>query len=689
MANPDENPRRTALGVSGGRADAPSVDPLATTNPSEALIGVVIGGRYRIERLLGEGGMGAVYQAEHTLMRKRLAVKVLHAEMSRMSEVVARFEREAMAAAHIEHPNVAAASDFGKLDDGSFFLVLEFVEGTSLRDAIGRGPFGVPRALHVARQISAALQRAHGMGIVHRDLKPENVMLVAKDGDGDFVKVLDFGIAKVPVGEIAGELRNDKPGQVLTRQGMLYGTPEYMAPEQALGQDVDPRADLYALGVMMFEMITGKRPFDHESKVTLLGMHVTAPIPTFAERAPDLDVPPGVEAMVRKLLAKEANDRFADARELSETLAQFADPNGVDELGRPRISSTPGTGSRPSFTGGAQTQKAIGTPAAMAGSPGTLPIVATQALGAGGMGILAFPREKKSQRTWMIATGATVLALVVIVLLVKALSSSDAKRDLSNGTASTNGTPSPSGTKDDKDPGEDDLEIITPQPGTPQAEAFARDIKAVEDLMDSGQVSAALDKLRTLRKRRPRDVQIRRLLVRGLNETKQSREAMSEAFSLVEQSAEAAGDPMIIGAVRDAALENEGLAFDILEKKMGPNGLDILYDLAFPKGGSRSPQVSKRAAEVLAKPAVREKATPALAVALKLRSAGGKCEAIKELLGAAAEHGDGRSQSVLVPLTKTSGCGFANARDCWPCLRKDARLDTALKSIAARAPKSP
>src|SRR5579863_2508690 len=147
-----------------------------------SLIGVTLSGRYLIERLIGEGGMGAVYQAEHTHMRKRMAVKVLHPEMSRMPEVVARFEREAMAAAHIDHPNVAAATDFGKLEDGSFFLVLEYVEGKSLREAIAGGRLELGRAIHVARQTASALARAHGLGIVHRDLKPENIMLVSRDG---------------------------------------------------------------------------------------------------------------------------------------------------------------------------------------------------------------------------------------------------------------------------------------------------------------------------------------------------------------------------------------------------------------------------------------------------------------------------------------------------------------------------
>src|SRR3954465_4300307 len=152
-----------------------------------------------------------------------------------------------MAAGNIEHPNVAGATDFGKLSDGAVFLVLEFVSGHSLRDEIARGPFAVDRALHVARQISSALSAAHAQGIVHRDLKPENVMLVEKGGDPDFVKVLDFGIAKVPLGDAAAAAKGGGP---LTKAGMVFGTPEYMSPEQALGQNVDGRADLYALGVM-------------------------------------------------------------------------------------------------------------------------------------------------------------------------------------------------------------------------------------------------------------------------------------------------------------------------------------------------------------------------------------------------------------------------------------------------------
>src|SRR5262245_8599057 len=175
--------------------------PQAGSDPRR-LLGHVISGRYRIEELIGEGGMGAVYRAQHTHLSKRLAVKVLHPEMLNLTEAVERFEREAIAGAHIEHPNVAAATDFGKLDDGSYFLVLEFLEGEDLRTIIGRSPLSPERAIRIARQITLALRAAHQIGIVHRDLKPENIMVIRKERGSDLVKVLDFGIAKVPVNDL-------------------------------------------------------------------------------------------------------------------------------------------------------------------------------------------------------------------------------------------------------------------------------------------------------------------------------------------------------------------------------------------------------------------------------------------------------------------------------------------------------
>jgi len=297
-------------------ADPPSADPARP-----GLVGSVLSGRYRVLAALGEGGMGAVYLAEHMLMRKRLAVKVLHPEMSHLPEVVARFEREALVASHLDHPNVAAATDFGKLDDGSFFLVLEYVEGQSLREVLEGGPLSLGRALHVIRQMGSALSRAHGIGIVHRDLKPDNVMLVSREGDPDFVKLLVFGIAKVPTAEVAGSGAPSSSGPALTQIGMVYGTPEYMAPEQARGDDATPLCDLYALGILFYEMLTGQLPFRSNDRDTLLEMQRSSPPPRPSVLRKD--IAPQAEAIILRLLEKDASKRFRDGHHLQEELKAF------------------------------------------------------------------------------------------------------------------------------------------------------------------------------------------------------------------------------------------------------------------------------------------------------------------------------------------------------------------------------
>ncbi|HET9960433.1 MAG TPA: protein kinase [Polyangiaceae bacterium] len=281
----------------------PSPAAHANTGAAELHPGSIIADRYRIDELLGEGNAGKVYLVEHVLLRKKLALKVLRRDLANVPEITARFEREAMAAANIEHPNIAGASDFGRLLDGSVFLALEYVPGRSLRSELGAGRLSLERSLHIAIQIAAALSAAQELDIVHRDLKPENVMLTARGNDSDFVKVLDFGIARVPMAETGSA--------PLTRAGVVFGTPEYMAPEQALGQRADGRADLYSLGVMLFEMIAGVRPFD--AGATTLGQQVSAAPPPFSKRVPGLTVPIEVERVVHKLMARERALRFATA----------------------------------------------------------------------------------------------------------------------------------------------------------------------------------------------------------------------------------------------------------------------------------------------------------------------------------------------------------------------------------------
>ena len=274
--------------------------------------------RYRLHSRLGEGAMGEVYSAEHVLMRKQVAIKVLRREMSEDEEIVARFHREARAAAALDHPNVCQATDFGQNDEGAFFLVMEYLEGRTLQDLIdSEGCLGAKRALHIARQIAAALEVAHSQGIVHRDLKPENTMLIERQGDPDFVKIMDFGIARLVSGS---DDDDEEPATRLTRQGMIYGTPHYMSPEQVAGSDVDARTDLYALGVVLFEMLTGQPPFDGDNIARVMGKHVTEPIPALNARCPEITFAPALEELVGRLLAKDADNRPDSAGEVIAAL---------------------------------------------------------------------------------------------------------------------------------------------------------------------------------------------------------------------------------------------------------------------------------------------------------------------------------------------------------------------------------
>jgi serine/threonine-protein kinase len=314
---------RDASGSSGGApADAAgsgdvtaSVLPAISVHAREAaFIGRVISGRYRIEAPIAAGGMGAVFRGEHLHMRKRVAIKILHAETEGLAGLAAQFEREAIAGAHVSHPNVAIATDFGELDDGSYFLVLEYLRGVTLAEVLESGPMALARAIHIAKQVAAALQAVHAMGIVHRDVKPRNIMLV--QGPEDQAKLIDFGFAKVPMERMSVARADDPlhspPGDhAMGDADTVFGTIGYLAPEAARGMDaVDGRSDLYALGAILYEMLSGKRPFEADKSAQLFHLHRTAPPPPFRERAPGLAIPPAVEAVVMRLLAKDPAARF-------------------------------------------------------------------------------------------------------------------------------------------------------------------------------------------------------------------------------------------------------------------------------------------------------------------------------------------------------------------------------------------
>ncbi|HEY1556578.1 MAG TPA: serine/threonine-protein kinase [Kofleriaceae bacterium] len=268
-------------------------------------IGSILDGRYRVDAVLGAGGMGRVYRGEHTGIGRAVAIKVLHSALGRNKEATQRFQREALASGRLDHANIVGVSDFGVLTDGSLYLVMEALEGEGLGARIERDKrIGWLEAVEIIRGVLAGLRHAHDRGVVHRDIKPDNIYLAKKDGE-QIIKILDFGIAKLYAGNA------DDPA--MTRAGLTVGTPAYLSPEQAVGGAITPASDLYSTSVVLFEMLTGRVPFDEKDPLAMLTAHVTREPPTFAETAPDLATPPALEAIVRHGLAKVSAERITSA----------------------------------------------------------------------------------------------------------------------------------------------------------------------------------------------------------------------------------------------------------------------------------------------------------------------------------------------------------------------------------------
>lgn len=295
---------------------------------ADPYIGVTIDGRYKIEAVLGEGGMGVVYAGRHKVINKRVAIKVLRADMSRDKEMTDRFLQEARAASSIGHPHIVDVSDFGELPDGSAYFIMEFLEGRSLSGLIADvNPMPTKRLIHMAKQVADALLAAHTQQIVHRDLKPDNIFVINRGLEKDFVKILDFGIAKVATSGTAK----------LTRAGTIFGTPHYMSPEQAAGAPVDHRTDIYALGVIMYEMAAGRVPFDADNYMGILTQHMyKAPVPIrVLVPPPNNNIPPGLEAIILKALSKKPEQRYESMGDLIEDLDRLDRgelPTAVSEM---------------------------------------------------------------------------------------------------------------------------------------------------------------------------------------------------------------------------------------------------------------------------------------------------------------------------------------------------------------------
>lgn len=279
------------------------------------LVGERLFGDYLLTKKLGEGGMGSVYLAENVAINQKIAVKVLHASAARDDETLQRFNREANAIARLTHPNTIRVFIFGKTKEPLIYLAMEYVHGTTLHDELDNvGPFDELRAIGIMRQTLHALSEAHELGVIHRDLKPDNIMLTQFRGVDDFVKVLDFGIAKVT--DQGGEKQRK-----LTQAGVVYGTPEYLSPEQARGRDIDFRADLYAMGIILYEMMTGTVPFTGDTALAILSGHVYQDPPDPATVG-NANLSPQMRDIILHAIKKEPDLRFQSAMEFLEALEE-------------------------------------------------------------------------------------------------------------------------------------------------------------------------------------------------------------------------------------------------------------------------------------------------------------------------------------------------------------------------------
>jgi serine/threonine protein kinase len=300
--------------------------------------GTLLAGRYRVVRLLGEGGMGSVYEAEHLALGRRVAVKVMRRRYADQKAMVERFGVEARSASKVAHPNVVQVFDYGTTEAGEGFLVMELLEGAPLSDVVKKqGPLELARVISILAEVATALRAAHQSGIIHRDLKPANIFLTKVNADErERVRVLDFGMAKlIDLGPPSGD-SGQTMNRGLTAAGEILGTPEYMAPEQAIGGEVDARIDVYALGCVAYEMWTGGPPFTGSNYVTVLAKHMD-------ERAPRLsdtrDAPPALDQLVARALSKRPEDRPADMGAVLQALARVAEDEGVLATTSPSLPS--------------------------------------------------------------------------------------------------------------------------------------------------------------------------------------------------------------------------------------------------------------------------------------------------------------------------------------------------------------
>ena len=445
-------------------------------NDLAQMVGTVLAGTYRLDALIGEGGMGAVYRGRHVLLRRDVAIKVLHPDFARDSELVKRFDREAQSAARLNHPNCVQVTEFGSTDEGMKYLVMQLLEGTELQNVVD-GPTPPERSVDLILQVLRGLEHAHGKGVVHRDLKPQNVF-VTRDHEGrEVLKLVDFGIAKIIGGDGALEQ--------MTRAGMVFGTPQYMSPEQALGLEIDARADLYAAGVLLYQIVTGRLPFNSDDPVALIRMQVSTEPPPLPP-----SVPQELAAIIFRLLAKQKEQRYPDARTVRIALERYRESlsprSGKSGGSDPLMDIVASGGDLSGLT-------AIARPLPDALRPRPMTLVESM-----------MDADALHRRTWFrVVVALGVLALLAGGVAVWLLSDT------------TTAEPVASDTKTAANP------VVTPTPPTPTPTSdpppvpedrpgpSPQELRDIDDLLTQDKPEEAATRLQALRVAYPQDAQVR------------------------------------------------------------------------------------------------------------------------------------------------------------------------------------
>jgi serine/threonine-protein kinase len=624
---PDEHDERAPMSRQDELAEA------------EKLVGKVIADRYRIVEMIAAGGMGAVFRGEHVHMRHRVAVKVLLPQTVGLPELVQRFEREAIAGAHIRHPNVAAATDFGRDDDGNHFLVLEYARGETLADVIRRGPVAPEEVCRIGRELAAALQAVHDKGIVHRDVKPKNVILSEDDGS---VKLLDFGFAKVDVDQLSTETESQKPMPALTAVGMVLGTIPYMAPEVARGMSaLDARADLYALGIILYELLSGKHPFETATERDMFAAHCFQQPPAIATRSPGVTVPPSLEAVVMTLLAKKPDERFASAAATITALDSVGDDDPEVVSAAPAREDAATEDASEDAAGEDATREdaardvdggKVGAALAKAGAA-----LARARHHAAKLGARLLTAAKRSPRAaGVIAAGVCVIASLALVWCAS-----------------------------EPDPIQSDGPSA-PASETPVARGYAEAPPASPTITTVAGLDAG-----AWREKLVRAAQIKSWLT-GAEALQALATLDPSAFDDADARSAAVSVAVGIATGTDA---QAAPVFRTLSHELGERGLELLWEIVRSKGGTAA---RSRAVSLLRAPDIAARASPALLVAFEMRTRG--CADKAELFPRAAEVGDRR---VLQELQILRHAKCRREHDVC-CFRSHTALAEAMAALEAK-----